>query len=174
MDFLFSIVIGFILGLVFYAYDRKKGPKLYKFWYDLTHGEKLKELPAHGMVHLRPMRNKITYAMALGVKWGILMFIIGMGHPLTAVLSVIAAFMGSAIAFATAPLVFRIDRSQMEALLKKVDDLEAREHPRPKPEPKPQPEPPKQASPPNTDSSDDDPKKGGDDWRKGVRNFLDD
>lgn len=123
MGFVFSMILGFVLGVLFYITDRKRGPKWYKSWYDLTHKDPLEALPPHGLVFRRHTKAKITWAIVLGI----IVFVILLpfdGSPLTALIDGIGVLAGLVVAFFVTPLFFKIDQQKVDAVLSKLDETQ--------------------------------------------------
>lgn len=190
MNFLFFLIVGAVIGFLFYLTDRKRGSKWFKSWYDLTHKDPLESLPPYGMVFRRDAKTKITWSIALGAA-AFLVLIPIESSLLGALLDGIGTVVGIALAFFVAPLFFKIDQQKVEAVLSKLDETKDQPEvapPRPEAQPAPAPEDEKPAdSAEEKASSNDDDKDNDsdeksssakapedkDDWRGGVKKFLD-
>lgn len=180
MNFLFFLIVGAVIGFLFYLTDRKRGSKWFKSWYDLTHKDPLENLPPYGMVFRRDAKTKITWAIALGVA-AFLVLIPIESSLLGALLDGIGTVVGIALAFFVAPLFFKIDQQKVEAVLSKLDETQDQPKPvppkqeappAPKAEPKPEPQKAEDVTNESSAKDSEDDKKD-DDWRGGVKKFLD-
>ena len=127
MNFVFLLIIGCAFGFVFYSIDRKRGHRWVKNWFDLTHKDPMSTLPQYGMVYRRDTINQIKNVQEF---FGVLIFIglaiLGLDHPVTAIIDGAGAFVGAALAFLVAPFLFKLDRSQVEQVLQKLDESEGK------------------------------------------------
>jgi hypothetical protein len=58
----FWTIIFTIGGAVWYNYDRRYGASLYRWWYNLTHKDKLPEDVSRGFIYKQSMKTKTTVA----------------------------------------------------------------------------------------------------------------
>lgn len=181
MDFLFTLICGAIGGFLLYLFDKSSGPKLFKSWYDLTHKAPLPDVPGHGFVHGRAISAKVSAAVVFAIIGGVVLLLLGMSHPLTSLIGALGLLVGLIIAFVLAPLALKLDTQQVKEVISKLEDLEekpARPSPpaqkiRPKEEPAEAPvKDPKAPEPKEEKETEEKPKKD-DDWRGGVKKFLD-
>ena len=178
MDSFIALIIGLALGVGFYYYDIKKGTKAYVKWYNLTHKDKYNSPVQRGFVFNQPFSGRITPAIFISAVIAVLFYITGNMNPISILLYGAVMFVGLMAAFYLSPFMFKNVPEQLERISKaieKVDELEA-ELKNEKNEESPEPEIEKQEDPQDENEkkpdSDDDKDKG-DDWRSGVKDFLD-
>ena len=185
MDFLFVLIISFILGIIYYTYDRKKGKHQVKLWYDLTHKDPMNELPTHGVIYRQSFRPKLITAIVFSAVILVVLLFLGLTHPLTSLIGGLGALAGFLLAFMSAPFIFKIDRQQIDQVISKLDEAERgdarserpieRRPEMPSTPDKEEAAPKKETREDRNEKGSDDEKGGGDDddWRGGVKKFLD-
>jgi len=167
MDTFLSLIVGLVLGTLFYFWDNKKGYTWYKRWYDLSHKEPLEVTGVYSFVNNQPFSKRLIPAVIIAVVFSYLTWLLGEVNPLYTMLSGVLALIGILIGFYLGPLIMKkLPKGVKEAkkTLDKIDSLEQDlKEKSSKPVIEPTPEPEKK----------DPPKKDDDDWRKGVKDFLD-
>lgn len=170
MDTFIGPLIGFALGFFFAFFDMKKGRYWYRSWYKLTHKEGLPEDSPQTFIQNQPFSKRLVPAVILSAIVGYILFATG---GLNWVLLLInTSLMLVAMMFSFYAFPFLIQKispklGQVRDTIKKIDELEAslkRNDVKEKPE-MDKMEPPKDAQ-----KSDD---KKDDNWRSGVKDFLD-
>jgi uncharacterized membrane-anchored protein YhcB (DUF1043 family) len=170
MDSFLSLLVGLALGIVFFLWDHKKGQKWYKRWYDLSHKEALNEDRNDSFVVNQPFSKKLIPAIILTLIFSYVTWVFGDLNPIIAALTGLIMLIGVLIGLYVGPFMVKTVPSKLKQAnkaLKKIDAIEqdildehsvveeAEIEEAPKPE-----------------ETKDEPKKD-DDWRKGVKDFLD-
>jgi hypothetical protein len=162
-----SLRVGLVLGTLFYFWDNKKGYSWYKRWYDLSHKEPLETTDVYSFVNNQPFSKRLIPAIIIAVAFSYLTWLLGDINLIITLLTGALSLVGILVGFYLGPLILKkLPKGFKEAkkTLDKIDSLEqdlTNKSPKPISEPTPEPE---KKSP---------PKKDDDDWRKGVKDFLD-
>ncbi|MCB0755911.1 MAG: hypothetical protein H6602_03455 [Flavobacteriales bacterium] len=174
MDTLLAFFIGLAAGIVYYFFDYKKLTNSYRSWYKLTHKDPLPDDAVQGFVYAQPFSGKLYSAIFLAAVITTIIILTGSANILIQLLYGVFITVGLMVAFYAAPLIFRhapTNVSKLKKHLEKMDEFEAEMKskqiegkPKPVEPPKPEPEPAKK---PDADKKDDD-------WRKGIKDYLND
>ena len=175
MDTLLALFIGLVAGLLFYFFDFKRGLNAYRKWYDLTNKDELPDDVEMGFAYKQPFSGKLYTAIALSLFITLLVILAGSQNLFVELLYGVFILAGVMGAFYLAPLIFRHGGKHMNKLKKAVDkidqfeaDLKSKEKEKVKIEVKEEKEQ-KEEEPKEIKEE-----KKDDDWRKGVKKFLDD
>lgn len=200
MEFAFHALIFFILGIVVYYLDSKFGVKWYRSWYNLTHKDPMPNDVSVGFVFNRGFQPKVALAIVLvGIEL-LLSFLYGSAASLNNLLYGIGEFIGIILGFMLAPRMIKgvpgkvkgamdymekVDKGEVNIkkdLVKGAfkagseikDVLSEKDKPEPMPKVTPAPEAPVQTAEekaPEPEKKDEGKKD--DDWRSGVKKFMD-
>ncbi|MBO6515202.1 MAG: hypothetical protein JJ975_01450 [Bacteroidia bacterium] len=170
MDTFLSLLVGFVIGILFFAWDNKKGYVWYKRWYDLSHKTPLDSDNVYSFINNQPFSKRLVPAIILTVlfAWG--SWLLGDLNLIITLVTGMLSLVGVIAGFYVGPMVMnKLPKGLKEAnkTLKKIDELEKDlldDQKEPKPQ---QPQAPEQSSSDKTDDKKDT------DWRKGVQDFLD-
>ena len=169
MDTLLSLIIGLVLGIAFVLWDHKKGSSWYKRWFDLTHKERLPDGSDVTFIRNQPFSKRLIPAVLIT---GLFMYItwwLGNLNPLITMLHGAIALVAVLVGFYVGPFIAnKLPKGLAKAnqTLKKIDALEADLGT--KEVPKKTIEPEKKEAPKPKDEG-----KKDDDWRSGIKDFLD-
>lgn len=178
---IFSAIVGFIIGTLFYYYDRKSGKNLYRKWHNLSNKEKLHETATIGFVDGRLFGQKLKIAIAIAVVFYLLTFLMA-GIPLKGLLYAGAVFIGALSSFYISGTLLSLFSKRASQTIDYIESIEKGEK-NIKDELKsilPKKEEEKISFKKETEVSDkkeqeeapkEDKKK--DDWRDGINKFLD-
>lgn len=201
MEFAFHALVFFVLGIALFYADTKVGIKWYRSWYNLTHKDPMADEVTMGFIYNRSFQIKAILALVLvGIEVGI-SFFWGSAGSLNDLLYGVGELVGIIIGFILAPRMIKTVPGKVKGAIdymEKVDKGEVNlkkdivkgaikagseikdvlsETDNPKPEPKqevkpePTPEPEQKAVEP--EKKEESEEKKDDDWRKGVKKFLD-
>lgn len=121
---IFSIIIGFILGTAFYYYDMKKGKKLYKRWYDLSNKDNLDPKLGLGFVHGRLFGQKLKVSIIFSViAYGIGFLVFGV-NPFWGLFYAGALFLGFLVAFYLARKLLSIFSVKANKTIEYIESIE--------------------------------------------------
>ena len=180
MDTLLAFIIGIAGGIAFYFFDFRNGKSRYRKWHALTHKDPLPEGTEMGFVYRQPFSGKLYTAVFLAVVITLIVIFFGSANFLIELLYGAFILVGLMIAFYVSPLIFRHSGKNMERIKKvvdKVDKLEDKirdtfdgddkEPEKVVEEKKEETKPEEKEEPKQEDKKDDD-------WRKGIKDFLND
>lgn len=168
MDTLLALIVGFVLGILFVLWDNKKGYLWYKRWYDLSHKDPLAQMNHYSFINNQPFSKRVVPAILLTAAFTLITYLMGSLNPAYALLTGGVSLAGVIVGFYVGPFVAnKLPKGLQKATetLEKIDKLEAELKAEKKKEEitqQPKPEAPK---------SDSDKKD--DDWRKGIKDFID-
>lgn len=176
-EIIFAAIIGFVLGTLFFYYDKKSGKKLYKKWYDISNKNDLDPNVNIGFVDGRYFRQKLTVAIGLTVVCFVLSFLVFGISPFYALMYNIGTFVGILASFYISGGLINIFSKRANKTIDFIESIEKGEKnlkeeikkvvPLAKEEPTPEPAPEVKETPEKEDD-----KKDDDDWRSGVKDFL--
>ena len=175
MDTILAFFIGLGTGIIYYFIDYRKMTDSYRNWHKLTHKEGLTEDIERGFVYAQPFSGKLYSAIFLTVVITSIIILTGSANILVQLMYGLFIALGLMVAFYVAPVIFRHAPgriSKMKEHLDKIDEFESRvtsgksdskttdiadtDEVEPEPEKK------------KADSKNDD------DWRKGIKDYLND
>lgn len=168
MDSFQSLLVGFVIGTLFFLWDNKKGYTWYKRWYDLSHKKPL-ERNDLSFINNQPFSKRLIPGIILTALFMWLSWMLGDLNIVAAALSTVIALVGVVAGFYVGPFVLNtLPKTWREAnkTLQKIDDLEKDLKQEDKDTPKTKPTQP-------DDTGKDDEDKDDKDWRKGVKDYLD-
>ncbi|MCF8277734.1 MAG: hypothetical protein K9J17_13455 [Flavobacteriales bacterium] len=178
MDTLLAFFIGLASGIVYYFFDYKSMTKSYRNWYKLTHKDPMPDDLEQGFVYAQPFSGKLYSAIFLAVIITGIVILTGSANILIQLLYGVFITLGLMVAFYVAPLIFRHAPSNLSKLKSKLDQIDKmesdlgvnkiEEKPKPIEAIKQEREPDKKPA----DSAKDKPKD--DDWRKGIKGYVND
>ncbi len=170
MDSILSLIIGLVLGILFVLWDHKKGQAWYKRWYDLSHKDPLHPSIDDTFIRNQPFSKRVVPAIIIT---GVFMYItwwLGNLNPLITFLQGGIALVAVIIGFYVGPFIAnKLPKGLKKAneTLRKIDAIEADiKEVKPINVETPKPERDEIKSPPKKDDKDED-------WRKGIKDFLD-
>ena len=172
MDTLLALILGFVGGIIYYFFDHKRMKGWHRKWYALTHKDPLPEGIEIGFVYGQPFSGKLYSAIFLSALVTIIIIVTGTSNLFIQLLYGAFILIGMMLAFYITPLVMKhgVPRvKQMKENIEKIDKMEAEMKGEPEPEPKRE-EKPAEEPPPGDEKKDGDDK----DWRKGIKDYLDD
>lgn len=172
MDTILALLIGFTLGILFVVWDNKKGQVWYKRWHDLSHRDPLETTEKVTFLYGQPFSKRLVPAVLITVVFMYFVWKLGSINPMVTILQSVVALAAVIIGFYVGPFVAnKLPKGLKKAneTLKKMDALESsildkKEATTPK-EPDTKPE--------GTNPEKGDENKKDDDWRKGIKDFLD-
>lgn len=184
---IFSIIIGFIIGTLFYYFDIKSGKKLYKRWYDVSNKDNLDASLGLGFVHGRLFGQKLKVAIILSVVGYALGFLVFGMSPFIGLFYGGGLAIGLLLSFYTSNKLLGVFSKRANKTIEYIESIEKGEKKvseeinkivkgkkkeeeeviQEKEEVKP--EEVQKQEPPKDDKKDD----KDDDWRSGVKKFLD-
>lgn len=172
MDTILALLIGFTLGILFVVWDNKKGQVWYKRWHDLSHRDPLVTAEKISFLNGQPFSKRLVPAVLITVVFMYLVWKLGSINPMVTILQSMVALVAVLIGFYVGPFIAnKLPKGIKKAneTLKKVDALESslldKQEESIKKAPANKPE--------ETKSEGDSENKKDDDWRKGVKDFLD-
>ncbi len=171
MDSFLSLLVGFVIGILFFVWDNKKGYTWYKRWYNLSHKNALESEGQYSFINNQPFSKRLIPAVILTTLFAYGTWLLGDLNPIQSLLTGMLSLVGVLVGFYVGPMVMnKLPKGLKEAnkALKKLDKLE--EELKSSGSKKSTPEPEKKKDDPKSGDNDDDK---GDDWRKGVKDFLD-
>ncbi len=176
---IFSAIVGFVIGTLFYYYDRKSGKNLYRKWHNLSNKEKLHETATIGFVDGRLFGQKLKIAIAIAAVFYILTFIMA-GIPIKGLLYAGGVFVGTLVSFYISGTLLSLFSKRASKTIDYIESIEKGEknikdelkNILPKKEEK---TPVKNEPETSEEKADESPKeeKKKDDWRDGINKFLD-
>src|SRR5262249_4314919 len=83
-----GLLTGVVEGAVLYVVDFHLGVRLYRWWYDLTHGEQLPADLRRGFIHDRKANARFTTAMLVSLGQNGIAFALGLVNPFWAMLTI--------------------------------------------------------------------------------------
>jgi hypothetical protein len=188
MEMSFAAIMGIVLGLLFTFYDKKSGINLYKKWYNISNKNKIDPDLEIGFVTNQLFGQKLTVSIILtGIAYLISFLVFGI-NPIQSLFYMVAFFLGLMVAFYTSGLLLSLFSKKTNKVIDYIEkvekggiDLKAEakkgfdkakekvmETVTPKEEPKEkeiEKEIPEEKPKPET--------KKDDNWRDGVKNFMD-
>lgn len=202
MEFAFHALIFFILGIVIFYADTKVGIKWYRGWYNLTHKDPMAEDINMGFIYNRSFQNKAILAIVLVGIEVVVSFFLGSASSLNDLLYGIGELLGIILGFMLAPRMIKGGAGKMKGAMdymEKVDKGEVNlkkdlvkgaikagseikevlsetdfKKPEQQEAPKQEPAQQKEEKAPEPEKKEEENKgKKDDDWRKGVKKFLD-
>ncbi len=186
-NIIFTGIIGLVIGLFVSFYDKKSGSKLYKKWYNVSNKNNIDPNLEIGFITNQLFGQKLTVALIFTAITYVIHFFI-LGEPFLALFRMIGFFVGIMIAFYTAGLILSMFSKKVSKTIEYIENVEkggidlkeeakkgfdkvkdkVKETVSGKEEEKPnEKEIPKEESKPE-----DEPNKE-DDWRDGVKRFMD-
>jgi hypothetical protein len=179
---LFTAILGLVLGTLFFYYDSKSGRKLYKRWHDISSKDKLDENLNVGFVNGQLFGQKLSVAISFtAIFYVIGFFILGM-NLIHGLFYSLGLFLGLMLAFYIAPKFLAIFSKKAGKTIEYIESIEKGDKKLtdelnkilPKKEaivtePSETKETPKEKE---IETPKETPKKD-DDWRKGIKGFLD-
>ena len=188
-SFILIALLGFAAGVAIYYFDMKKGSRLYRWWYNLTHQHPLEEDVDKGFVHSRSFRQKLIIALIIAVVELVIAYLVGGFHIIHDFITAASIFSGLLAGFVAGPLALSKLPGGLKTakqIINKAEELEAKyiddsgeKTPIPKSSKEPIPAKPKKEVKPESkekelpesklDSDNNDDK----DWRSGIKDFLD-
>lgn len=175
---IFAGIIGFVIGTLFYYYDKKSGKKLYKKWYDISNKNDLDPTVNIGFVDGRYFRQKLTVAIGLTAVCFVLSFFLCGVEPFKALMYNIGTFVGILLSFYVSGGLINVLSKRGNKTIDFIESIEKGEKnlkeeikkviPVGKEE-----EPVKQEQPTEVKEEKEEKKDDkDDDWRSGVKDFL--
>ena len=170
MDTILSLIVGFAFGLIFTFWDNKNGKKWYKRWHNLSHKSPLPEDSNLSFTNNQPFSKRLVPAIILTAIFVYITWMFGELNLIYTILTFTLILIGVLLAFYTGPLILNALPGKLKEAnkaLKKIDELEQDLKSSAEtilPTRKEEAEPIKEVKP---------EKKSDDDWRKGVKGFLD-
>ncbi|MFT5723994.1 MAG: hypothetical protein ACI9JN_001111 [Bacteroidia bacterium] len=169
MDTLLALIIGLVLGISFVIWDHKKGQKWYKRWFDLTHKDRLEAGKDVTFIRNQPFSKRLVPAIFITAIFMYVTWWLGNLNPLITMLHGAIALVAVVAGFYIGPYIAnKLPKGLAKAneTLKKIDELEADLSAKDVPTKTIEPERAKKVEPKTPDKKDDD-------WRSGVKDFLD-
>ena len=175
MDTLLAFFIGLGAGVIYYFIDYRKLTGSYRSWHKLTHKEGLPKEVERGFVYAQPFSGKLYSALFLAIVITAIVILTGSANILVQLMYGLFIALGLMVAFYVAPLIFRHapgNISKVKEHLDKIDKFESRMTSG-KPEQKTR-------DTENSEKADTGPgekpadNKKDDDWRKGIKDYLND
>ncbi|MBI1286243.1 MAG: hypothetical protein GC178_01580 [Flavobacteriales bacterium] len=172
MDTLLAFFIGLAAGIAYYFLDYKSLTNSYRSWYKLTHKDPLPNDVEQGFVYAQPFSGKLYSAVFIAMIITVIIILTGSANILIQLLYGVFIMVGLMVSFYLAPLIFRHAPSNVSKLKKhldRIDEMEA-DLKTDKLEEKPQPVEP--AKPELEEGKKPGEDKKDDDWRKGIKDYL--
>ncbi|MBR9860206.1 magnesium transporter [bacterium] len=181
MDSLIALIIGFGIGFGFYYFDLKKGFSSYRKWYKLTHKDPLPAESNKGWVFNQPFSARLSMALVLSLVLAVILFFTGNLNLIMILVYAAVVLVGCLVAFYLSPYLFNKVPGHLEKISKaieKVDEIEERlkkEETASETAIKEEAKAKSEIEEPETKEEDQPEKKKDDkdDWRSGVKDFLD-
>ncbi|MDQ3100574.1 MAG: hypothetical protein M3R08_04240 [Bacteroidota bacterium] len=177
MDFLLTLGIAFIAGIILYYIDLNKGRRWNTGWYNLTHQHKSPGLVPKGLIHLQPFTRKLFMAIVISGLFTTIAILAGGEHAIMDLIFGGIGVVGLMLGFYAAVLIFKKqwNMDPVREVLNKVDQMEARAHGHEMPSPGAEPvQRPAKADPPSERRQEAPPaQQEKPDWRAGVKKYTD-
>ena len=120
----FAVILGFLIGSLFYYYDRKSGKKLYKKWYDISNKNELDDKINVGFVDGRLFGQKLTVAATITVICYLLSIIIGGISPFKGLFYAGGLFVGILASFYIAGMLFNVFSKKANKTIEFIESIE--------------------------------------------------
>jgi positive regulator of sigma E activity len=180
---IFSVIIGFVIGTLFFYYDSKSGKKLYRKWHNISSKNKLDPNLNVGFVNGQLFGQKLTVAITISVVLFVLAFLSGALTIFQMLFYSLGFFLGTMIAFYLAPKFLAVFSKKASDTIDYIESIEKGDKKLteelnkvlPKKEAIVQEEPKAEETPKENEieqPNSEEPKKE-DNWRDGVNKFLD-
>jgi len=177
-SFILILLIGFAAGVGIYYIDMKKGSRLYRWWYNLTHQHPLAKEVDKGFIHSRSFRQKMVIAIIVGIIELVIAYLVGSFHIIHDTITAASLFVGLLAGFVVAPLVLSKLPGGLKSAKNLINQAEKLEEKfiddagdsRPVPKSNKEPIPAKKVETETKKEEKEEKKK---DWRDGVQDFLD-
>jgi hypothetical protein len=179
MDSFLSLLVGLIVGLLFFFWDKKNGIKWYRRWHNLSHKNPLSQGSDLTFITNQPFSKRIVPAILLTAVFGYITWMFGHTNLIYTILTFTLMFVGVVAGFYIGPFLGKTVPEKIKdanQALEKSDKLEseikddlkvAKDKVLDKaPNASTQEE---EETPPKAEGDNNNDK----DWRKGVKDFLD-
>ena len=121
--FLSWFLVFMLCGAVLYIFDRSRGVKIWRWFYDMTHEHPLDAGKEFGFIYNRPARNRFTIAVILSLLQSGCAIMEGASSLTNEILSIFAEVPCLMFGFYLGPTFFRI-WARREKVFDTVDQLE--------------------------------------------------
>jgi len=168
MDTLLALVLGLVGGIAYYFFDQKRMKAWHRKWYALTHKTPLPQGIDIGFVFGQPFSGKLYSAIFLSAVITFIIIVTGTSNLFVELMYGAFILVGMMVAFYVTPLIMKhgVPRvKQMKESIEKLDILESEMKGEPQVK---EPELGLDKTETTGDKKDDDK-----DWRKGIKDFLD-
>ncbi len=175
-NIIFAAIIGFVIGTLFYYFDKKSGKNLYKKWHDISNKEKLNPELNLGFVNGRLFGQKLSVSIAIAVICYVLGFIVFGMSPFHGLFYATGMFVGILLSFYTAGKLLDVFSKRANKTIDYIESIEKGEKNIKDEFKKVIPKKEEQKTPKTEEQPKEEPKqekKKDDDWRSGVKGFLD-
>ena len=124
MEMSFAAIMGIALGLLFTFYDKKSGINLYKKWYNLSNKNNIDPDLEIGFVTNQLFGQKLTVSIILtGITYLISFLVFGI-NPIQSLFYMIAFFLGLMIAFYTSSLLLSLFSKKTNKVIDYIEKVE--------------------------------------------------
>jgi len=172
MDIFFALFLGLASGIGYYFFDKKRMQGWHRTWYDLTHKNPLPKATDIGFVYGQPFSGKFYSAAFLAAVLTLIIIATGSANIFVQAVYGLFILLGVLVAFYVTPLIMKHGVTTIKHVqegLERIDEMEINLG---KKEKETQPETKKEEAPEAPRKKG--PDTGKDDWRKGLRDMLDD
>ena len=122
-NIIFTGIIGLILGIFIAFYDKKSGSKLYKKWYNVSNKNKIDENLEIGFITNQMFSQKLTVALIFTAIAYVVHFFI-LGEPFLALFRMIGFFIGIMIAFYVGTLLLSLFSKKTNKVIDYIEKVE--------------------------------------------------
>ena len=124
MEITFAAIIGLVIGLLFSFYDKKSGIKLYRKWYNISNKNKIDPNLEIGFVTNQLFGQKLTVSLiitAICYVIGVLAFDV---PPFSGLFYMIGVFIGLMVAFYTSSLLLSLFSKKTSKVIDYIEQVE--------------------------------------------------
>ncbi|MGB1039660.1 MAG: hypothetical protein ACPGVD_02155 [Flavobacteriales bacterium] len=124
MEMSFAGIIGLVLGIAFSYYDKKSGSKLYKKWYNISNKNNIDPNLEIGFVSNQLFGQKLSVALILTAFAYVISFVVFGVNAIHALFYMIPFIIGLMIAFYTSSLILGIFSKKANKVIDYIEEVE--------------------------------------------------
>ena len=122
-NIVFAGIIGLVVGLFVSYYDKRSGSKLYKKWYNVSNKNKIDPKLEIGFVTNQLFGQKLTVGLIFTAIAYVVHFFI-LGEPFLGLFRMIGFFVGIMVAFYTAGIILSMFSNKVSKTIEYIEKVE--------------------------------------------------